>query len=104
MIGVREALSWLKDKHLDNVDIEMDAQLVCQGIHGGGGWGVFRNLVNDVKEMAAAFACVRFSFVKRSANMAAHMLARDVVFNSDCREWIVNPRDFLVHVLSIDCD
>lgn len=73
---------------MDNVVIEMDAQLVCQGIHGGGGWGVFGNLVNDVKEMAIVFDCVRFSFVKQTANMTAYTLAWDTVFSTGGREWI----------------
>lgn len=45
MVGVREALSWLKERHADNMIVEMDAQLVCYGIQGSGGVRVFENLI-----------------------------------------------------------
>lgn len=35
-MGVREVLSWLKERNVDNVIIEMDAELVYYGILGVG--------------------------------------------------------------------
>lgn len=75
-IGIKEALKWIKDKGFDRIQVEMDALLVLQGIQTESLITSFDLIVNNVRELAKHFNSVSFMFVKRSANSAAHLLAR----------------------------
>nr|GMD12674.1 uncharacterized protein LOC109155154 [Ipomoea batatas] len=99
-IGVREALKWLKIMELDTVIIESDALLVTQGINGVCGVSSFDLILEDIRKLAKGFSCISFVFVKRSANSAAHLLARKAVLNADCMEWVSSPPSFISHVLA----
>lgn len=101
-ISVSEALKWLKDRRLNHVQIETDSLLVIQGLTNSSTVSYFDLVLEDVRVLANSFSHISFSFVKRSANMAAHVVARDAVFNADRREWLLLPPPFLSDVLISD--
>ncbi|XP_019154625.1 PREDICTED: uncharacterized protein LOC109151161 [Ipomoea nil] len=58
--------------------------------------------VENVKDLASEIGDVEFNFVKRSANCAAHYVAREAFSMSGCGEWLDSPPSFLVNVLHSD--
>ncbi|XP_031091006.1 uncharacterized protein LOC115996003 [Ipomoea triloba] len=99
---IREALSWLKDTGMGDVDVETDSQLVYYALRSNSFNSAFGFILNDVKEVASMINGVDFCFAKRSANRAAHTVAREVVSMSGCGEWFDTPPPFLVDYLSDD--
>ncbi|XP_031091124.1 uncharacterized protein LOC115996122 [Ipomoea triloba] len=100
--SLREALSWLKDSGMGSVDVEMDSQIVYNALHKPSFISAFGMLVDDVKELASMIYDVNFRFVKRSANCAAHTVAREAFSVSGYREWLDTPPLFLVSCLASD--
>lgn len=86
-ISIREALRWLKEKKIDNILVETDALLVIKGLKVLDLNSSFSLILEDIRKLANDFLCISFSYVKRSANMVAHKLAREAMFIADCREW-----------------
>ncbi|XP_019167315.1 PREDICTED: uncharacterized protein LOC109163049 [Ipomoea nil] len=100
--AIREALSWLKDLELGEVDVETDSQIVFHAIHATYFHSSFDSLVDDIKVATSMLHNVVFSSVKRSANRAAHLVAREAVSELGCGEWVDIPPPFLVDCLSVD--
>nr|GMD79389.1 uncharacterized protein LOC109155154 [Ipomoea batatas] len=101
-IAVREALKWLKSRRVDNIQIESDALLVVEGIKTSTGCSSFDLIMSDIRVLAVNFHSLSFVFAKRSANKAAHLLAKDALLIADRKEWCVFPPSFLSDVLSSD--
>ncbi|KAM6573036.1 hypothetical protein CsatB_012436 [Cannabis sativa] len=90
LVGVKEALSWIKRKHWGPVDLETDSLVVVQAVQStveipspfGLQVAVCRSLLADLPLLS-------INFVKRSVNKAAHCLARssclypDRIFSED---------------------
>ncbi|XP_031120333.1 uncharacterized protein LOC116023471 [Ipomoea triloba] len=101
-VCIREALSWLKGTGMGDVDIETDSQLVYYALSSSSFVSSFGFIIDDVKEVASMIEGVDFYFAKRSANRAAHLLAREAVSMSGCGEWFDTPPPFLVDCLLSD--
>ncbi|KAM6549739.1 hypothetical protein CsatB_021415 [Cannabis sativa] len=85
VIGVKEALSWIKQKDLSDVEIETDSLVVVQAINGSVQMpSQFGLLIQDCQSLISELNNVFVFFVKRSANRAAHCIARRSCFMSDC--------------------
>lgn len=65
-LGIREALSWLKDVGVQGVIVEMDAKEVFDALHGVAEESYF-DLIDDIKVIAAIIHDLHFSVVKRYA-------------------------------------
>ncbi|XP_019166531.1 PREDICTED: uncharacterized protein LOC109162266 [Ipomoea nil] len=92
---IREALSCLKETGLGSVDVKMDSQIVFNAIRSVSFNSAFGYLVDDVKDLASVIEDIEFNFVKRSANRAAHFVAREAFSLSGCGEWLDSPHLFL---------
>lgn len=101
-IGVREALKWIKNLNLEMVQVEMDAQLVFQSLKSQNPISSFDLIINDINGLARGYN-LSFLFAKRSANIAAHKLARNALFKSDCIEYFSFPPSVIADVLIMDC-
>nr|GLL40618.1 uncharacterized protein LOC109164833 [Ipomoea trifida] len=101
-MAIRELLSWLKDQSPSQVLIETDALKVVQGLNSCSFDSAFDLLLCDVRDLLRSFSRTFISFVKRSANRAAHLVAREALSLSDCRVWTDHPPSFLCNVLSSD--
>ncbi|XP_050222584.1 uncharacterized protein LOC126672674 [Mercurialis annua] len=93
-MGIREALSWLKD--WSNL-IEADALDVVLDIRNSNGEGG-ELLIDDCATLAKQFSKLFFVYVRRSANLAAHCLARNARSMSGHRKWFSNFPKFLTSV------
>ncbi|XP_062091061.1 uncharacterized protein LOC133797237 [Humulus lupulus] len=84
-MGVREALSWLKQRSWTHVIIEIDSLLVVQAIRSSISMvSYFGNIVDECKSLLKECQNVSVLFIKRSANRAAHALARASPIVADC--------------------
>uniref|UniRef100_A0A803Q666 Reverse transcriptase n=1 Tax=Cannabis sativa TaxID=3483 RepID=A0A803Q666_CANSA len=84
-VGVKEVFSWIKTNHLTDVEVETDSLVVVQAIKGSVQMpSQFGFLVQDCRFLLSELHNVFISFVKRSANRAAHCIARKSCFMSGC--------------------
>nr|GLL41515.1 uncharacterized protein LOC109155154 [Ipomoea trifida] len=60
-----------------------DALLVVEGIKNSNGCSSFDLIMSDIRVLANNFRSLSFVFAKRSANKAAHLLARDALLIAD---------------------
>ncbi|VFQ59793.1 unnamed protein product [Cuscuta campestris] len=100
-IGVREALSWLKGIFRDRIiTLEMDNQTLYFALQEREeNFSYFSGLVFDCKTLMSEFYSVSLSFVRRSANEVAHLLARASDFMHDLLEWDDTPPTIICDVL-----
>uniref|UniRef100_A0A803QR46 Uncharacterized protein n=1 Tax=Cannabis sativa TaxID=3483 RepID=A0A803QR46_CANSA len=83
-VGVKEALSWLKDKGWNAVEVETDSLLTVQAVFSHQQMtSVFGMITHDCKTLLSSLPNVSLRFVKRSANKVAHFVARRSCFYSD---------------------
>lgn len=80
VMGIREALSWVKQMDVHNVTIESDSLSMIQAIRSA--FPCFSYLGRLVKECRVLLSSmqqrnIQLRFVKRSANQVAHYLARE---------------------------
>ncbi|KAJ9189513.1 hypothetical protein P3X46_000796 [Hevea brasiliensis] len=100
-MGVREALSWVKGRLFNTpLVMEMDCLMVKQALdrilHDN---SYFATLIHDCKFLVKDVASLSFSFVKKSTNQVAHMLARAIGSIFGLAKWSVNPPAFTHDVL-----
>lgn len=102
-IAVREALKWIKEINLDNMQLESDCLQVINGInHPNALVSSFDLIINDVRKIALSFINLSFLFAKRSANKVAHLLAREALFMSDCMDSTSSSFPSIARALSMD--
>ncbi|XP_062088677.1 uncharacterized protein LOC133795237 [Humulus lupulus] len=77
-LGVKEALSWIKQKNWQAVIIETDCLNVVQVIRTTTGMvSSFGLVISDCKVFLGSLCSVEVFFVKQSANKITHYLARE---------------------------
>ncbi|XP_065854127.1 uncharacterized protein [Euphorbia lathyris] len=97
-LAFREMLQWAKEQNRANVHFETDSQLLAQLFHKllpvNSPLGV---IIGDCKVLFQSLDNSCLSFVLRSTNQAAHVLARAAGSLSGCREWFLTPPPILCH-------
>ncbi|XP_030497977.2 uncharacterized protein LOC115713630 [Cannabis sativa] len=84
-IGVKEALSWIKEKGWQRIILEADSLVVVQALESNVEMqSVFGSVIVDCINLLNSLVNVYVRFVKRSANNTAHCLARGACYWSDC--------------------
>ncbi|KAM6549548.1 hypothetical protein CsatB_021224 [Cannabis sativa] len=84
-IGVREALSWIKNRNWPRVVVETDCLTVVQALRSSVHMiSLFGQIINECKQLMLELSHVSVFFVKRSANVVAHSFARASHFHSGC--------------------
>lgn len=85
--------------NMDQIQVEMDALFVWDWLQNSSMISSFDLILNDIREIAKDFTSVCFMFAKRSANIAAHLLAREVILKFDCLEWLAIPPNLILSTL-----
>uniref|UniRef100_A0A803PR88 Reverse transcriptase domain-containing protein n=1 Tax=Cannabis sativa TaxID=3483 RepID=A0A803PR88_CANSA len=97
IFGIKEALSWIKTKGWQEVTLETDCLVAVQAIKSTVNMpSTFGLLVSDCRVILNELNFLKFNFAKRSANNAAHFLARSacymtnrIVFSNNCPSGVV---------------
>lgn len=77
VMGIREALCWIKQKKWSNVTVETDCLLLIQALRSNTNLAsYFGDIVLECKRLSQMCRNISTVFVKRSANKVAHALAR----------------------------
>lgn len=85
-IGIREALSWVKNNSCDDAIVESDCLQVVQAIRSSiSCLSYLGRVVQECRDLLASLSYknVCFGFIKRSANKVAHFLARNHCSGAD---------------------
>ncbi|XP_060960654.1 uncharacterized protein LOC133031222 [Cannabis sativa] len=84
-IGIKEALSWIKNKKWQNVQVETDSMVTVQGIRSNQKMNsTFGLVVQDCQFLLSSLNNVNLFFIRRSANRVAHVIARHSRFFPGC--------------------
>ncbi|CAH9073986.1 unnamed protein product [Cuscuta epithymum] len=102
LVGIREALSWVKEQGWERVDVESDASRAIAEIKNGSCISTAGVIADDVRDLCSRMTDISFCFVRRSANRAAHGFAQVACSMSGCRIWMGVPPTFIIHVLNSD--
>ncbi|XP_060969607.1 uncharacterized protein LOC133036861 [Cannabis sativa] len=104
IIGIREAISWLKDHASTRAIIETDSLVCVEAIRSEETLAsAFELVVDDCKNILKNLFNVSILFVKRSANRAAHYVARHSVSLAE-RVFSINSVPLnLMSILESDC-
>ncbi|KAM6567737.1 hypothetical protein CsatA_026865 [Cannabis sativa] len=85
IMGIKEALSWVKRKGIQDVVIESDSLLLIQALDSSIRMpSLFGLMVVECQTLLLSLVNVKICFVKRSANRVAHYVARNFCFWSGC--------------------
>ncbi|XP_031090908.1 uncharacterized protein LOC115995902 [Ipomoea triloba] len=82
-MGAREALSWIKKIGWPRIVLETDAQLVTNAVQKGLNITPFGEIIDDIRLLLGSIEDSSITFVRRSANETAHVLARKALCNRD---------------------
>lgn len=100
-IAIKEALNWAKEMAWYPIVVESDCLFVVQLIRSATPMrSRLGNIIEDCRDLVSQFNNIKLQFIKRSANMEAHALARvshmypDRIF--DCS---VNVKECILHDL-----
>lgn len=101
-LGLKEALSWVKDLGYKRCVFETDAKELVEACRGVQGNTYFHLIVLDCIEHFKHYDEVLVDYVPRSANVVAHELARATYSMSGVHEWVDTPPDCICDALIID--
>lgn len=100
--GILEALVWLQELDLQNVDIEYDCLVAVNALrHGVEYVTEAGHILDECKAVLSNRLDLAVSFVKRQANKAAHLLAREPCV-VDCFNIFQSPPFILLETLLYD--
>ena len=87
--------------NIPNLHVEMDYREIVRKLQSKekdlSSLGPF---VEEVKQLLATRESWRVTWARRSANKAAHLLAREEVANNFCKDWLQFPPDCILSVIS----
>lgn len=101
-LGLKEELSWARDSNYKRCIFETNSQTLAMACKGRRGRSYFDTLVMDYIALFEHVDEVLVVFVRRSANITAHLLARAANSMSGSRDWHEHAPDFIRHVIASD--
>ncbi|CAH9133301.1 unnamed protein product [Cuscuta epithymum] len=96
LLGIRKALSWIKQYGWNEVEVETDAIRAVAEITLGSSCSSIGLLGEDIRDLTKSFMNISFSHIMRSANKTAHALARAACSLSESRSWFYTSSSFIV--------
>ena len=101
ILSCKRALEVAKEINAEKVHVELDSQRVVRmltshqkELSSAGPW------IQEIKSLLNSFSDFKVTWVRRSANVAAHRLARVGVGDELCKVWFGIPPDCVLDVIS----
>lgn len=85
-----------------NCVFETDSKQLADACRNVQGASYFHTIVSDYVDYYKHFENVLVQFVRRSANVVAHKLARATYSSSDVKVWVNTPPEFILESLVYD--
>ena len=87
-LGLREALSWIKQLGFERVIFEIDSLQVLQALQNRvADFSAFGVLIKDCLSLLQGEHYFSVAFTKRQNNVATHILARNAIRHADFMVW-----------------
>nr|XP_040251750.1 uncharacterized protein LOC120968821 [Aegilops tauschii subsp. strangulata] len=103
ILACRRALELAREINAQRIHLELDSQALVQMLkQPTKNLGVTGPWVEDLKLLLHSFQGFKVSWVRRSANVAAHKFAKVGVGDELCKVWLEAPPDFVLDVISDD--
>ncbi|RXH95763.1 hypothetical protein DVH24_008263 [Malus domestica] len=103
-MAAREGLHWALQRNVQCISLECDALQVVQGVGSlKRGSSSSDLLLEDVQEYLRCFGSSKFSHISRSANGAAHRMAKLALNFPSNFHWFEDPPDLIQGTLLGDC-
>lgn len=97
----KRAVKLAIDLNLQKLHVEMDCMAVVRMLNDPGkNMSVAEQVIEEIKAMLRTRQEFNVTWVRRSANSAAHYLAREGVCNKVCREWLNYPPDCILGIVA----
>uniref|UniRef100_A0A803PI90 RNase H type-1 domain-containing protein n=1 Tax=Cannabis sativa TaxID=3483 RepID=A0A803PI90_CANSA len=104
VMAIKEALSWVKGQHWEQVIIETDSLISVQAIRSQQKmFSTFGLIVADCKVLLCTLHNVQLLFIKRLANRVAHYVARNDRFNTGCSLYVFHVSKDLKNLMYSEC-
>ncbi|KAI5007181.1 hypothetical protein ZWY2020_047129 [Hordeum vulgare] len=103
IMACQRALKFAADIQVQRIHLELDCQALVQKINRQGkDLSASRSWVEDIKSQLRGFVDFRVSWIRRSANVGAHKLAKIGVGEEVCSVWQGSPPDCILDVIADD--
>ena len=103
IMACKRALRVAADINVQKVHLELDCQSLVHVLkQPEKNLSVMGPWLEEIKTMLRSFEDFRVSWVRRSANVAAHKLAKVGVGEELCKVWLMVPPNFVLLVVSMD--
>jgi ribonuclease HI len=97
------AIRFCKNRGMDRVIFEGDAQVVINAVHSGELDGSCLSvIVADIKSELQSFQHWRLAFVRREGNEAAHCLSREATTTLTDQSWFSEIPECLINVIRME--
>lgn len=101
LLACRRAAHEAVELGVQKVQLELDCKSVVAMLNGSGkNLSAAGPVVEEIKELLRSREASKVTWVSRTANTAAHRLAREGVCNKSCRVWTSSPPDCILRVIS----
>ncbi|XP_073357926.1 uncharacterized protein [Aegilops tauschii subsp. strangulata] len=101
LLACRRAAQVAEELNIANLHIEMDCkEIVCKLQGTQKDFSPLGPVVEEVKRLLASRESWKIAWVRRDANKAAHLLAREAVSTKLSKVWLHVPPDFLLQTIS----
>lgn len=101
VLACKRAIQVARELNVQKIHMELDSQSVVQMINSSS-----RNMssagpwIEEIKDSLKSFSEAKVAWVRRSANAAAHKLARVGVGDELCKVWFLVPPEFILDVIA----
>lgn len=97
----RKALQFGRELGVQKIHVETDCREAVCMINGSvKNFSAAGPIVEDIKGLMQGWQGCKVTWKRRSANRAAHILAKLAVGNELCEEWRATPPDCILHVIA----
>ena len=103
ILACRQAVKLARELHVEKLEMELDCKNVVNMLNDQTkNLGVAGPVVEEIKGTLQDFEAHKISWTRRSANSAAHILAKLGVSDELCNVWLQSPPDCILQVVAAE--
>lgn len=103
MLACRRAVQLAAEVGVEKVELELDSKGVATMLTTSSkNLSAYGPLVEEIKTLLQGFSDHRIKWVRRTANTAAHIMAKEGVGKELCKVWFQSPPECILHVVAAE--